>query len=89
MPIVYAERHFYTKKIIQNFNFCTCKIFKDLRLLRSASDLDDLKAVLVCSFLLQVLMQYFQTVPSFYSYLKKLYLKVIGFSNYKGYFNGQ
>ena len=63
--------------------------FQFYRLFRSASDLDDIKAVLVCSFLLQVLMQYFETVPSFYSYLKKVYLKSIGFSKYKGYLNGQ
>ena len=60
MHIVYAERHFCTKKIIQNFNLCTCKNFIDLQLFTSASDLDDLKTVLVCSFLLQVLMQYFK-----------------------------
>ena len=89
MHIFYAVRHFYTKKIIQNFNLRTCKNFIDLGLFRSASDLDDLKTVLVCSFLLQVLIQYFETVPSFYTYFKKLYLKAIGFSNYKGYFIGQ
>ena len=62
---------------------------KLLGLFRSASDLNDLQTVLVRSFLLHVLMQYFDTVSSFYSFLKTLYLKAIAFSKCKGYFNGK
>ena len=67
---------------MQNFNLSASTLFT------SASD-HDLNTVLLYSFLLQVLMLYSETVPSFHSYLNKLFLKAIGFSTYKLYFNGK
>ena len=50
---------------MQNFNLCTSTLFT------SASD-HDLNTVLWYSFLLQVLMLYLETVPSFHWYLNKI-----------------
>ena len=50
---------------MQNFNLSASTLFT------SASD-HDLNTVLLYSFLLQVLMLYSETVPSFHSYLNKI-----------------